>query len=670
MNSWPTEAEVTASAMREQVREQVEQPADLPFPATTMPLYLPTDAGVVFTLSVTPPATACPKHWVLYCPPLAEEMNKSRAMVMLQARQMAQAGCGVLIPDYAGTGDSPGEFEQVCWDQWRKQMVWLLNWLAGQGAESVSLWGLRLGALMAVDVMTHYLSRQQEALIRPLPIERLLLWQPVASGKTWLNQFLRLRVASGIFQKPDAGINAENKAGKKESAQDLRQRLASGEVLEVAGYRISPELAEALESQQLTDYTPPPSTEVMWLEVGAQTDPKILPVSARIIDQWQQAAVPVQAHALQGDQFWMTQEISYAPGLWQCSRSFFPAQETIKPAQQTGKSPVQDGTCFSQCLAQWEKHHSRHVQQAGVEAPGLVSQALRFSCQGQSLIGVLEQPCTDPQAGSQRPQRGVVIVVGGPQYRVGSHRQFFQLSRQLAGAGTAVLRFDYRGMGDSEGDFQGFERIHDDIQAAVDTLVQKCPYLDGVVLWGLCDGATAAASYASCDERVQGLVLLNPWVRSETGQARAYIKHYYLQRVLQPELWQKIARGEFQFKQSIGSLCGSVKSVLRKKTPPPASSAEALSATPIPPGMEQDNLVRTMEQGLEAFKGELLLILSGNDLTAQEFKDALKGSSILKKITRQPRCSIKHLDKADHTFSSLHWKRQVSQWTQEWLTAW
>ena len=49
-------------------------------------------------------------------------------------------------------------------------------------------------------------------------------------------------------------------------------------------------------------------------------------------------------------------------------------------------------------------------------------------------------------------------MVGGPQYRVGSHRQFTLMARAFAAAGYPVLRFDYRGIGDSEGESRGFER--------------------------------------------------------------------------------------------------------------------------------------------------------------------------------------------------------------------
>src|SRR5215471_15952260 len=81
-----------------------------------------------------------------------------------------------------------------------------------------------------------------------------------------------------------------------------------------------------------------------------------------------------------------------------------------------------------------------------------------FRSEQMDLIGLLHMP--DPS-----PSLGVVIVVGGPQYRAGSHRQFVLLARDLASNGAAVLRFDCRGMGDSGGNFPGFERIGPDIAA-------------------------------------------------------------------------------------------------------------------------------------------------------------------------------------------------------------
>src|SRR5262249_34163772 len=135
-----------------------------------------------------------------------------------------------------------------------------------------------------------------------------------------------------------------------------------------------------------------------------------------------------------------------------------------------------------------------------------VEDAVSFRVAGDRVLGVLHHA-------RQPAACGVLLLVGGPQYRVGSHRQFVLLARHLAAAGVPVLRFDYRGMGDSEGGAVSFDGADADIAAAIDEFSRRVPALRRVALWGLCDAASAALMYAFRDSRVSGLVLLNPWVR-------------------------------------------------------------------------------------------------------------------------------------------------------------
>ena len=119
---------------------------------------------------------------------------------------------------------------------------------------------------------------------------------------------------------------------------------------------------------------------------------------------------------------------------------------------------------------------------------------LVFPCNNSLLYGILSLP---EQTGS----RGVLIVVGGPQYRVGSHRQFTLLARFLAAHGVPVLRFDCRGMGDSEGEVRTFEDFEDDLSCAIDSFFEEVSPLNDLVIWGLCDAASAALFHAHRDQR-------------------------------------------------------------------------------------------------------------------------------------------------------------------------
>lgn len=272
--------------------------------------------------------------------------------------------------------------------------------------------------------------------------------------------------------------------------------------------------------------------------------------------------------------------------------------------------------------------------------------AITFPCQGESLIGVVHIP--------EKPApRGVLVVVGGPQYRVGSHRQFLLLARSLAQSGVAVFRFDYRGMGDSEGEMRFFETIADDIRAAMDVFISEAG-VEEAVLWGLCDAATAACFYAPTDRRVVHLVLLNPWVRTEEGEAKAYLKHYYLHRIFSKVFWQKLIAGQFQPREAIRSLLRYSKRAFNTGTIEPSES-DCLPKLP-----------DRMADGLESFPGSALVILSGDDLTAAEFKDEIMGSLRWKALIAE-KLDIKELPEADHTFSRRRWRDQVANWTLEWV---
>lgn len=278
-----------------------------------------------------------------------------------------------------------------------------------------------------------------------------------------------------------------------------------------------------------------------------------------------------------------------------------------------------------------------------------------ISVQNDTLLGIVHP-------GARNAKTGVVIVVGGPQYRVGSHRQFLLLARNLAAAGIPALRFDYRGMGDSDGDFTGFETIEDDIHAAIDAFMAAIPGLGSVVLWGLCDAASAIMFYARRDPRVAGLVLLNPWVRTEEGLARARIKHYYAARLFERELWAKLTTGDFDILGSIRELAANAAAALK-----PRSRGPEISASRIDDGAVSASLPDRMAAGLGAYAGPALLIISGRDLTAREFEDAAKSSPRWRRMLAAPRITRRDLADADHTFSRREWRDQIANWTREWL---
>jgi len=268
-----------------------------------------------------------------------------------------------------------------------------------------------------------------------------------------------------------------------------------------------------------------------------------------------------------------------------------------------------------------------------------VEKPITFTLRDSEMLGIVHQPPGPLKV-------GVLIIVGGPQYRVGSHRQFVQLSRALARENITSMRFDYRGMGDSEGAKQSFEEISEDIRAACDALLAETG-LSRLVLWGLCDAASAAMMYAVEDPRIVGLVLVNPWLRSEEAMGRVMVRHYYLQRLLSREFWVKLLSGKVQLSTGVGDAKGFLKDSLLESR------------------QVEGSYQSRMKKAMERFGGRVSLILSGEDLTAREFEqqalEARNGWPIFSKES----CVVCRVANADHTFSSSSAKREVERATAE-----
>ena len=170
-------------------------------------------------------------------------------------------------------------------------------------------------------------------------------------------------------------------------------------------------------------------------------------------------------------------------------------------------------------------------------------------------------------------------------------------------------------------------------------------------------------------------MLLNPWARSAGGLARATLKHYYLARLRDPALWRKLASGQFALGASLRSLLGLLRTA---RKPEAAPSAPAATAAPEAPAVPRDgsappltpDLHERLLDGMQRFRGRVLFIFSGADLTAQEFLDMCKTSRAWQRLLAAPAVQQHTLAAADHTFSRRAWRDQVADWTAQWVAAW
>ena len=267
---------------------------------------------------------------------------------------------------------------------------------------------------------------------------------------------------------------------------------------------------------------------------------------------------------------------------------------------------------------------------------------------------------------------GVLIVVGGPQYRAGSHRQFVHLARMAAQSGVPALRFDCRGMGDSEGEQREFDEMDDDIASALEALLRERPTVRRVVVCALCDGASATLLYLrrrGPDPRVAGLVLMNPWVRTLAGQAETRVRHYYRERLMSADFWRKLLSGRVA-RGALKEAWSAVRTALaarRAAAPAPATQVASAPAVPTPAAAGGSHFIQVMAEGCQRFAGPLLVVTSGRDYTAKEFLLACARDERWREVLARPSTRHVELPQADHTFSSSGDERTLHGHCLGWL---
>jgi exosortase A-associated hydrolase 1 len=275
-----------------------------------------------------------------------------------------------------------------------------------------------------------------------------------------------------------------------------------------------------------------------------------------------------------------------------------------------------------------------------------VEKAVRFLCDGKKLYGVLHVPETKNPVDT-----GVIIVNGGPQTRVGSHRIYVLLARFLSSRGHYVLRFDYEGLGDSEGSFVGFQHAGPSIGVAVEALGNEFSKPPNIILWSICNGATASAIWASGSQgRISGLILCNPFVfNAQHGMGDAFLKHYYAKRFFDKELWTKVFCFRFNFIQAWSSFYKFFKNSSYFPRLQRWLNAKSI----------ESSLEERFFQGIRRCGRPAMLILSENDIVARYFMDFMRVRKDIAPLVSMGRVRKEIIKGADHTFTSLAAKKEL-----------
>ncbi len=285
------------------------------------------------------------------------------------------------------------------------------------------------------------------------------------------------------------------------------------------------------------------------------------------------------------------------------------------------------------------------MSKAWIESP------LLFPCGEETLLGIHAQPEASREV-------GVLFLIGGDQYRIGSQRQFVRWARAFSEAGYPTLRFDVRGMGDSTGEPADFTEQGPDILAAVQAWQAANPALRRWVVMGLCDGASSALlQLPSLMSGLAGYVLMNPWVETPALQEAVQVRHYYLQRVCSVAFWRKLLSGEVALGASLGEFVGKCwRLFFADQSPVPV--AETL---PYPARMAKAWKMASVA------KVPMALLLSGQDYTAKSFLLHVSQDEYWQGCLSVAELSRYDFPAADHTFSTPGAWQAVTDTVLTWM---
>lgn len=290
---------------------------------------------------------------------------------------------------------------------------------------------------------------------------------------------------------------------------------------------------------------------------------------------------------------------------------------------------------------------------------------------GLRLFGILHSPGSGPP-----PGLGLILLSPGVKMRVGPQRLYLRVAELFVSMGIPVLRFDFFGLGDSEGAldeellrdvYNHIEvgRFIDDTVDAMDWMQQKTG-ISRFILSGLCGGAITGLLAGERDARVAGLFALaitpvlasrsaDPSLYITSGQA-AEISRTYLSKLASPRAWFRLLSFRSDYRLIWRSLTRSFRP--RPSAPENATPAVDDNASPLfPPAF-----FRMIETGRP-----MLLVFGASDRLGAEFDEKFVARHRSRLTASADGYTVHRIPYANHVLSFAEWQQEMIDVTKRWL---
>lgn len=301
---------------------------------------------------------------------------------------------------------------------------------------------------------------------------------------------------------------------------------------------------------------------------------------------------------------------------------------------------------------------------------------------GLKLFGILHKPSPHAQQDA-----AIIILSPGIKSRVAPHRLYVKMARRFSEIGFHVLRFDFYGLGDSEGeitekyvaDFYGSVQVGryvNDTVSAMDWMERECN-IKRFILAGLCGGAITGLFAGAKDKRVHSLLGLGIPVILDSvnieyeryitdGQLEHIMKERYFRNLFKWKSWLRF----LTFQSDYRLIFKGLKKTLEKKI---TGSEEIPGKTNQVNELPQEiavnfnrHFAKELRIMLESNK-KIFFIFSGADRLYWEYRE-----KYLKYFANDideygSNLKVEIVSGANHIFSFNEWQEEMLRKSATWL---
>jgi len=445
--------------------------------------------------------------WV-FCHAWGAERTHSHRLMFESARALAREGYDVLRFDCRGAGESSGARGESTLDDHVADAACAAAELERRaGVPCRGMLGLRLGATVAARAARELVARESGPRGRECA---LVMWEPVAEGRRFSAELLRTAMANELVL---TGVRPRTRV-------ELEAALSGGEAIMIDGHPLTRAMFASVAAVDLEREGRPTRAPVLIAQIDPRPGRAPAEPLRRLRDAWARGG-ETELRAVRAPPAWLrVKEYDWRPrellgGTLEWVRGHQAARVRRGPSPASARGGLSD-----RANADADANAVADVDERPVE----------FRVLGERARGVAHLP-RDVEPGVP----AVAMLAAGDSCR--SSLFYVPLARALARDGWPVLRFDPRGIGDSDGDLgcatvaEAFRKIQlghfvPDCLAAVDFMERELGRGTSV-LTGLCGGAITAVYASARDPRVVGTVPLElrlertPLERFRFGGTRA-----------------------------------------------------------------------------------------------------------------------------------------------------